>query len=104
LNNIFKSAKLVKSSLNQKYDLRDIISQNLTIKNQMNTNACWAFATIGMLESNIALLDYKAGRTNNIYDYSERHIDYSVRSNAFNNGATNEYGYNIGFDKGGSFL
>ena len=104
LNNIFKSATLVKSSLNSKYDLRDVISQNVAIRNQMNTNSCWTFSTIGVLESNIALLDYKAGKTGNIYDYSERHMDYSVRSNTFNNNATNKYGYNIGFEKGGTFL
>lgn len=104
LNNIFKSATLVKSGLDSEYDLRDIISQNVAIRNQMNTNSCWAFATIGALESNIALLDYKAGRTGNVYDYSERHLDYSVRSNAFNNDEVNKYGYNIGFEKGGTFL
>ena len=104
LNNIFKSATLVKSTLASEYDLRNIILQNVAVRNQMNTNACWAFATIGALESNIALLDYKAGRTGNVYDYSERHLDYSVRSNAFNNGEVNKYGYNIGFEKGGTFL
>ena len=31
-------------------------------------------------------------------------MDYSVRSNTFNNNATNKYGYNIGFEKGGTFL
>ncbi len=104
LNNIFKSATLVKSALNSEYDLRDIILQNVAVRNQMDTNACWAFATIGALESNIALLDYKAGITGNVYDFSERHIDYAVRSNAFNNGATNKYGYNISFSKGGSYF
>ena len=38
LNNIFKSATLVKSGLDSEYDLRDIISQNVAIRNQMNTN------------------------------------------------------------------
>lgn len=104
VNNIFKRAKLVKSSLNSQYDLRDIISQNLIVKNQMDTNSCWAFATIATLETNIAVLDYKAGRAGNVYDFSERHLNYSVRSSVFNNNEKNKYGYNISFNEGGSFL
>ena len=103
MNNILNSPELLRSALNPEYDLRDIISNNVAIRDQMQTNSCWAFATIGSLESNIALLDYKAGTTGNIYDFSERHMDYAARKSAFNNGETNDYGYNVGFDKGGTF-
>ena len=103
MNNILNSPELLRSALDQEYDLRDIISNNVAIKDQMQTNSCWAFATIGSLESNIALLDYKAGVAGNVYDFSERHMDYAARSNVFNNGETNGYGYNVGFDKGGTF-
>lgn len=103
INNILNSPVLLQNALNSEYDLRDIISNNVAIKNQMQTNSCWAFASIGSLESNIALLDYKAGTTENVYDFSERHMDYATRNNVFNNGEINEYGYNVGFDQGGTF-
>lgn len=103
INNLLNSPELLKNALDQDYDLRDIISNNVAIRDQMQTNSCWAFATIGSLESNIAILDYKAGTTGKTYDFSERHMDYAARNNVFNDSETNDYGYNVGFDKGGTY-
>ena len=104
MNNLFKSARLLKSNLQTSYDLRTIIPNNVKIRNQMQTNSCWAFATIGSLESNLGLLDYRLGNTNAEYDYSERHMDYAARKDAFINNETNEYGYSMTFEEGGTFF
>ena len=104
MNNLFKSATLLKSNLQSSYDLRTIIQNNVKIRNQMQTNSCWAFATIGSLESNLGLLDYRLGNTNAEYDYSERHMDYAARKDAFINNETNEYGYSMTFEEGGTFF
>ena len=53
-----------------KYDLRDHIQVN--IKNQEDTNECWAFSMTNVLETNVAL-------TKNISKkFSPRHMDYSL--------------------------
>ena len=39
-------------TLETKYDIRDYIKMN--VKNQENTNWCWAFSTTSVLESNLA--------------------------------------------------
>lgn len=103
INSILNSVNLLRNALDSEYNLRDIISKNVAIRDQMQTNSCWAFATIGSLESNIGLLDYKAGKTENVYDYSERHMDYAVRKDTFNNGEVNDYGYSTSFAEGGTF-
>ena len=87
--NVFRSMKAVRNSMASAYDLRDIIQSNLKIKNQETTNTCWAFASIGALESNLALQDYRAGNTNTLYDYSERHMTYGIIRN-FNNNQINK--------------
>ena len=51
LNNVFRVQKLLRATISADYNLKDVIPENVTIKNQMSTNSCWAFATIGMLES-----------------------------------------------------
>ena len=49
--NPIKIAHTVGAATLAKYDLREYIPENLTIRNQMKTNTCWAFASLGMLES-----------------------------------------------------
>lgn len=101
-SNVFKITNLLTSTLGESYDLRKYISTNLTVRNQEETNSCWAFAGVGLLESNLAMLDYKSGNTGTVYDYSERHMFYSAKRTFFNNGEVNEYGYTTE-ESGGNF-
>lgn len=96
-------ARMLGSSLNSRYSLKDTIPSNLTIRNQQQTNSCWAFATISSLETNLALSDYRNGiNTSKVYDFSERHMEYSS-SKTFANGVTNPIGYNRNVGDGGSW-
>ncbi len=55
----------------RQYNLRDEIS-GLKIKNQQQTEQCWAFATTTQLES------YMLKINNNNMEFSPRHIEYST--------------------------
>lgn len=97
-------ARMLKASNSTRYSLKNIIPANLAIKNQQQTNSCWAFAALSSLETNLALSNYKSGNNlSKIYDFSERHMEYAT-SKAFNNNAENKIGYNRKVGSGGSFL
>lgn len=83
----------VGDSLPSKYILTDDI--NVEIRNQQNTNECWAFTTANVLQTNLAKTQNK-----NIL-LSPRHMDYTT-SRLFLDG-TNLKGYNrpVGY---GNFL
>lgn len=85
------------------FDLRTIISNNIKIKNQMQTNMCWAFTSISSLETNLALRNYHS-KTNldKVYDFSERHMAYSM-SQSFESGQ-NKYGWDKAVSDGGHML
>lgn len=102
--NVLKQSQLLTATLSSKYSLRDYISNNVQIRDQKTTNTCWAFATIGSLESNLGLQDYKNSRTARTYDFSERHMDYSSAYAAFLDSKTNNYGYNRTLSAGGNFF
>ena len=93
-------ANMLKSSLNAQYSLKSVIANNLVIKNQQQTNSCWAFAALSSLETNLALADYKKGNTSKVYDFSERHMEYAT-SRAFANNQINSLGYNRTVGSGG---
>lgn len=94
VTNPLKLSKMLRSSTIPKYSLRDVIPENMIIKNQNPTNTCWTFASLAALESHLALQDYKKGITTPIiYDFSERHMDYAT-SRAFLNNQINEFGFN----------
>ena len=77
--------RLVKASAITEFSLKDLIPENLQIRDQQQTGLCWAFATMSSLETNLALANLRSGiNPSLVYDYSERHLDYSVRSNTFN--------------------
>lgn len=85
---------LVGASLNSRYSLKDVIEKNVAIRNQYNTSNCWAFAGLSSLETNLALNNYNNGKNlSKIYDYSERHINYST-SRLFANDVINKFGFN----------
>ena len=102
LNNVFKTQQLLRATITANYDLRDIIPENLAIRNQMQTNSCWAFATIGMLESHLALRDKNASEPTTIYDFSEKHMNYATARTAFLNNQINEYGFTKNISDGGN--
>lgn len=96
-NKIFTKIKSLMSSIvDKKFDLRDTILKNLEIRNQGNTNACWAFATLSSLETNLALQN-----NSKVYDFSESHMDYSTSQN-FHDGEKNN-GFSRDVSIGGNF-
>ena len=103
LNNVFRVQQLLRATISAKYSLKDVIPENVTIRNQMSTNSCWAFATIGMLESHLALRDKNASNPTVTYDFSERHMNYATAKSAFLNGQINEYGFTKKLSDGGNF-
>lgn len=95
--------RMLGSSVNSRYSLKETIPTNLVIRNQQQTNSCWAFAALSSLETNLALSNYKSGtNTSKVYDFSERHMEYSS-SKTFANGVTNPIGYNRNVGDGGSW-
>lgn len=102
--NLLYKAKMLKASMNNKYNLKDIIPDNLAIRNQQQTNTCWAFARLSSLETNLALYNYRNGiNLSKIYDFSERHMEYAT-SRFFANNVENPVGYNRTVGDGGTRL
>lgn len=103
-NNPLYKARILRAGVNAKFTLQDVIPENTQIKNQMQTNSCWAFATLSSLETNLALTNYNKGKnTKKVYDYSERHMVYAT-SKYFLNDTQNPTGYNKTPSNGGSWL
>lgn len=100
--NPFYYSSLLKSSFEPKYDLRNVIPENMVIKNQMSTGSCWTFGALATLETNLAMNNYNKGILAKEYDFSERHLEYAT-SNTFTNGDTYKYGLNRTAGKGGSW-
>lgn len=96
-------AKTLRASMNSKYSLKDVIPNNLAIRNQEHTNSCWVFASLSSLETNLALYNYRNSvNLSKVYDFSERHMEYAT-SKTFENGIINENGYNREVGSGGSY-
>ena len=103
LKNIFRMQMLLKGPLMDSYNLKDVIPENTTIKNQMNTNSCWAFASLGALETNLAMRDYNSSKGPVVYDFSEKHMNYATAKSSFLDNKTNEYGFSKEVSEGGNF-
>ena len=82
------------------YDLRNVISQNLVVRDQGELNNCWAFASVASAETALALADYKAGNSSRKYDFSEKHLDYVASGNSTSD-KYNVYGVNKDVAAGG---
>ena len=103
--NLKSLVKMTKSStyaMSPKFSLNTLIEDNLEIKNQKSTNFCWAFASISSLETNLALKNYN-NKENKIYDYSERHMVYSM-TQSFKDGQVNTNGWKIKAKDGGTTI
>ena len=81
-------------SLQDEFDLRDVIK--VEVKNQMNTNACWAFSANSILETNLELME------NETLDFSEKHMNYATARSSFINGEINEIGFSREASDGGN--
>ena len=92
-NDLIKLVKeqSVGNTLESKFTLQDIIPENMVVRNQKNTNSCWAFASLGSLESHLALTNYYNDKEAKVYDLSERHMEYGV-TRVFNNNEINNIG------------
>lgn len=84
---LVKAASYNQPSYNLNTDVK------VKVKNQGRTNECWAFSTVTMLETNLALLK-KTDKT-----FSPRHMDYSTIK-TFTDGV-NSYCYNREAGSGG---
>ena len=99
--NPVKLARLLGSTVQTKFNLKDYIQNNMVIKNQGKLGACWAFSNLAGLETNLALKDYYNNKTAKNYDFSERHLEYSTTKTFLNN-QINENGFNRAPGDGGS--
>ena len=100
VTNPLKLTRMLSASIDTKYSLKNIIPANMVIKNQQKTNSCWTFSTLGMLESTLALMDYRNGKNPVAYDYSERHMEYAT-SYTFKDGV-NKNGFKRNVGSGGN--
>lgn len=101
--NILKMARMLGTGITEsRYSLKDVIPENVVVRNQKATNTCWAFASLASLESTLALQNYKAQISAKTYDFSERHMNYSA-SREFANNQINIYGYNKALNEGGNW-
>lgn len=97
IDNISKYANL------SKFSLRDIIPENVIVRNQGSENSCWAFTTLACLETNLALKNKRAGKEAKVYDFSEQYMVSSSFYNNYLNGLTNNRGLNFKPYEGGNF-
>ena len=97
--NMFNLILKAGNNLERKYTLEDVIPNNLEVKDQQDTDTCWAFYAIAALETNLAL---KATDKSKVYDFSERHMEYAT-NRFFSNNQINENGFDRKVGSGGTF-
>lgn len=97
IDNISKYANL------SKFSLRDIIPENVIVRNQGSENSCWAFTALACLETNLALKNKRVGKETKVYDFSEQYMVSSSFYNNYLNGLINNRGLNFKPYEGGNF-
>lgn len=98
IKNPLRLARSVGNSLTPKFSLKDVIGENVIVKNQGATNSCWCFAALASLETNLALTNEEE----KVYDFSEKHMNYAT-SQSFLEDAKNEKGFNREVKDGGNW-
>lgn len=69
-----------RSALPDSFDLRDIDGVSLLseVRNQRNTNSCWAFTSLSCLETYLKRQAYENEEILADYDFSERHMEHAT--------------------------
>ena len=101
--NVFKLL-LGQSDTDARFNLKDIIPENINVRNQGRANNCWDFAAIGALETTLALKRKKQSAGLKVFDFSEAHVKYGSRYLMFLNGEKNAKGFNAVRSDGGNFM
>ena len=101
--NVFKLL-LGQSDTDLRFNLKDIIPENINVRNQGRANNCWDFAAIGALETTLALKRKKQSAGLKVFDFSEAHVKYGSRYSMFLNGEKNAKGFNAVRSDGGNFM
>lgn len=83
--------------------MKDIIPENVVVRNQGGENSCWAFTTLACLETNLALKNKRSGKETKVYDFSEQYMVSSSFYNNYLNGLINSRGLNFKPYEGGNF-
>lgn len=81
---IFNMYNVYAENLPQKFDLRDYIK--IEVRNQQETNICWAFTATSLLSTHLAYTE------NEYYTFSPRHMEYVMSTNSLI-GTENKYSY-----------
>lgn len=82
LSDSMNLASIRATGIPSRFDLRSRIS--IKVENQGNEEICWTFASLGVLETHLAV------KNKGNYDFSERHLDYLTAKDKY----PNKTGYN----------